>query len=153
MAKPVLLTIDDDPEVLRAVERDLRKRYSDRYRVMRADSGATALQTLQTLKRVSNGPEADIDPFLSLASIESPARHRDRSLWIERTRSAVPRQAFARLMSSAGSSGRITMRTAATSLSRPKTPSSPRVSVPNLSRPCRTFRPVDIQLQRRMVTC
>jgi thioredoxin reductase (NADPH) len=51
MAKPVLLTIDDDPEVLRAVERDLRKRYSDRYRVMRADSGATALQTLQTLKK------------------------------------------------------------------------------------------------------
>src|SRR5712672_1685262 len=51
MAKPVLLTIDDDPEVLRAVERDLRKRYADRYRVMRADSGATALQTLQTLKK------------------------------------------------------------------------------------------------------
>jgi thioredoxin reductase (NADPH) len=51
MAKPVLLTIDDDPEVLRAVERDLRKRYSDRYRVMRADSGGTALQTLQTLKK------------------------------------------------------------------------------------------------------
>src|SRR6266550_9081942 len=51
MAKPVLLTIDDDPEVLRAVERDLRKRYADRHRVMRADSGATALQTLQTLKK------------------------------------------------------------------------------------------------------
>src|SRR5271167_3136334 len=51
MAKPVLLTIDDDPEVLRAVERDLRKRYADRYRVLRADSGATALQTLQTLKK------------------------------------------------------------------------------------------------------
>src|SRR5260221_12415983 len=51
MAKPVLLTIDDDPEVLRAVERDLRKRYADRYRVMRADSGATALQTLQALKK------------------------------------------------------------------------------------------------------
>jgi len=39
MPKPVLLTVDDDPEVLRAVERDLRKRYADRYRVVRADSG------------------------------------------------------------------------------------------------------------------
>jgi len=51
MPKPVLLTLDDDPEVLRAVERDLRKRYADRYRVVRADSGTTALQSLQTLKK------------------------------------------------------------------------------------------------------
>src|SRR5947207_7625507 len=51
MPKPVLLTVDDDPEVLRAVERDLRKRYADRYRVVRADSGITALQSVQTLKR------------------------------------------------------------------------------------------------------
>jgi thioredoxin reductase (NADPH) len=51
MPKPVLLTVDDDPEVLRAVERDLRKRYADRYRVVRADSGMTALQSVQTLKR------------------------------------------------------------------------------------------------------
>ena len=51
MPKPVLLTVDDDPEVLRAVERDLRKKYADRYRVVRADSGASALQSVQTLKR------------------------------------------------------------------------------------------------------
>src|SRR5437870_9130620 len=51
MPKPVLLTVDDDPEVLRAVERDLRKRYADRYRVVRADSGITAVQTGQTLRR------------------------------------------------------------------------------------------------------
>src|SRR5215469_6960640 len=51
MAKPVLLTIDDDPEVLRAVERDLRKKYADRYRVVRADSGASAMQALDTLKK------------------------------------------------------------------------------------------------------
>jgi thioredoxin reductase (NADPH) len=51
MPKPVLLTVDDDPEVLRAVERDLRKRYADRYRVVRADSGIAALQSVQTLKR------------------------------------------------------------------------------------------------------
>jgi len=51
MPKPVLLTVDDDPEVLRAVERDLRKKYADRYRVVRADSGTSALQSLQTLKK------------------------------------------------------------------------------------------------------
>jgi thioredoxin reductase (NADPH) len=50
-ARPVLLTVDDDPEVLRAVERDLRRRYSDRYRVMRAESGETALTLLEQLKR------------------------------------------------------------------------------------------------------
>jgi thioredoxin reductase (NADPH) len=51
MAKPVLLTVDDDPEVLRAVERDLRKKYADRYRIVRADSGATALRSLQALRK------------------------------------------------------------------------------------------------------
>ncbi len=51
MAKPVLLTVDDDAEVLRAVERDLRRRYAERYRVLRADSGAAALEALQGLKR------------------------------------------------------------------------------------------------------
>ena len=51
MAKPVLMTVDDDAEVLRAVERDLRKRYAEKYRVMRADSGASALQALNGLKK------------------------------------------------------------------------------------------------------
>jgi thioredoxin reductase (NADPH) len=51
MAKPVLLAVDDDAEVLRAVERDLRRRYAERYRVMRAESGASALDALNGLKR------------------------------------------------------------------------------------------------------
>ncbi|HEX6535039.1 MAG TPA: FAD-dependent oxidoreductase [Gemmatimonadaceae bacterium] len=50
-ARPVILTIDDDPEVLRAVERDLRREYGEHYRVLRADSGATALTLLEQLKR------------------------------------------------------------------------------------------------------
>ncbi len=50
MAKPVLLTVDDDPEVLRAVERDLRHEYGSRFRVLRADSGFTALEALKQLK-------------------------------------------------------------------------------------------------------
>jgi thioredoxin reductase (NADPH) len=51
MAKPILLTVDDDPEVLRAVERDLRKHFAEHYRVMRADSGAAALEILRTLQK------------------------------------------------------------------------------------------------------
>ena len=50
-ARPVLLTIDDDPEVLRAIERDLRRQYGERYRVLRAESGAAALTVLEQLKR------------------------------------------------------------------------------------------------------
>jgi thioredoxin reductase (NADPH) len=54
MPKPVLFTVDDDPEVLRAIERDLRGHYSDRYRVMRASSGGAALSTLRELKARNN---------------------------------------------------------------------------------------------------
>jgi thioredoxin reductase (NADPH) len=49
-----MLTVDDDPEVLRAIERDLRGHYADRYRVMRANSGGTALTTLRELKARNN---------------------------------------------------------------------------------------------------
>jgi thioredoxin reductase (NADPH) len=48
--KPVILAVDDDPQVLRAVERDLRRRYARDYRVLRADSAASALDTLGKLK-------------------------------------------------------------------------------------------------------
>ncbi len=51
MGKPVLLTVDDDPEVLRAIERDLRQRYAERYRVLRADSGKAALEALGELRK------------------------------------------------------------------------------------------------------
>jgi thioredoxin reductase (NADPH) len=46
-SKPILLTVDDDPEVLRAIERDLRRHYGKDYRVLRADAGATALAVLR----------------------------------------------------------------------------------------------------------
>ncbi|MGH7631174.1 MAG: response regulator, partial [Gemmatimonadales bacterium] len=49
-AKPVLLSVDDDPEVLRAVERDLRRRYGQEYRVLRSESGSAALELLERLK-------------------------------------------------------------------------------------------------------
>jgi thioredoxin reductase (NADPH) len=50
MAKPVIWTVDDDPDVLRAVERDLRRQYGDRYKVISADSGASALEGVKQLK-------------------------------------------------------------------------------------------------------
>src|SRR5215212_759475 len=48
--KPILLTVDDDPGVSRAVARDLRRQYGDVYRVVRTESGPQALQTLRELK-------------------------------------------------------------------------------------------------------
>jgi thioredoxin reductase (NADPH) len=55
--KPVLLTVDDDPAVLRAVERDLRRRYAESYRVMRAESGQAALEVLKQIQ-LRNEPVA-----------------------------------------------------------------------------------------------
>jgi thioredoxin reductase (NADPH) len=49
-SKPVVLTVDDDPQVLRAVERDLRRAYAAEYRVMRAESGAEALDLLARVR-------------------------------------------------------------------------------------------------------
>src|SRR5215472_16603565 len=50
MAKPVLLTVDDDPDVLRAIERDLRTQYGAEYRVISSDSPQGALDLLKGLK-------------------------------------------------------------------------------------------------------
>jgi thioredoxin reductase (NADPH) len=50
MAKPILLTVDDDPDVLRAIERDLRAKYGAEYRVIGSDSPDTALSILKQLK-------------------------------------------------------------------------------------------------------
>ena len=45
--RPVLLTVDDDPSVSRAVARDLRRRYGADYRIMRSESGEEALQAIR----------------------------------------------------------------------------------------------------------
>ena len=50
MAKPVVLAVDDDPVVLSAVQRDLRRRYGKDYRIVGADSGAAALDALGQLQ-------------------------------------------------------------------------------------------------------
>src|SRR5580700_10982039 len=50
MARPILLAVDDDVNVLEAVVQDLRREYGAGYRVMRAASGQAALDTLTQLK-------------------------------------------------------------------------------------------------------
>jgi len=50
MTKPVLLAVDDDPEVLNAIERDLRQHFRADYRVVKAASGVQALETVRQLK-------------------------------------------------------------------------------------------------------
>ena len=49
MANPVILVVDDDPQVLRAVERELRGRFGSDYRVVAAGSGADALDAIRRL--------------------------------------------------------------------------------------------------------
>src|SRR5579864_2537173 len=50
MAKPILLCIDDDSDVLRAIERDLRSHYGATYRVLASDAPEKALELLKQLK-------------------------------------------------------------------------------------------------------
>jgi len=50
MAKPILLSVDDDSDVLRAIERDLRSNYGSEYRVIGSDSPEGALDLLKQLK-------------------------------------------------------------------------------------------------------
>ena len=51
MANPIILTVDDDIQVVNAIERDLRQQYRQDYRIMKATSGAVALETVQRLKK------------------------------------------------------------------------------------------------------
>ena len=50
MAKPILLTVDDDSDVLRAIERDLRSQYGAEYKIIGSDSPEQALDLLNQLK-------------------------------------------------------------------------------------------------------
>jgi thioredoxin reductase (NADPH) len=49
-SKPVVLAVDDDPQVLAAVARDLRRQYGERFRIVRADSGPAGAMVLDELK-------------------------------------------------------------------------------------------------------
>jgi thioredoxin reductase (NADPH) len=49
-ARPVILTVDDDPVVSRAVARDLRRKYGEKWRIVRAESGADALDACRQIR-------------------------------------------------------------------------------------------------------
>ena len=78
MGKPIILTVDDEPQVLNAIHRDLRQRYRKEYRIMKAGSGAEALTTIRELKKRGDAialflsdqrmPEMDGTQYLSEAS-------------------------------------------------------------------------------------
>jgi thioredoxin reductase (NADPH) len=51
MAKPAILAVDDDADVLRAVERDLRRHYGEHYRILTAPSGPAALELLAKVRQ------------------------------------------------------------------------------------------------------
>lgn len=57
MAKPIILTVDDEPQVLSAVERDLRRHFGSSYRIIKAGSGNEALEAVKRLKQ-RNSPLA-----------------------------------------------------------------------------------------------
>lgn len=61
MAKPVILAVDDDASVLEAIIQDLRRKYGQNYRILRAGSGQAALDTCAQLKQRSD----DVALFLS----------------------------------------------------------------------------------------
>jgi thioredoxin reductase (NADPH) len=86
MAKPILLTVDDDPDVLRAIERDLRSQYGGEYRVISSDSPEGALDLLKGLKVRNDGvallladqrmPHMDGVGFLQAARVIYPEAKR-----------------------------------------------------------------------------
>ncbi len=57
MADPIILTVDDEPQVGNAIERDLRQQYGADYRIVKAASGAEALEAVRQLKQ-RNAPVA-----------------------------------------------------------------------------------------------
>lgn len=51
MKKPIVFCVDDDPQVIRAIARDLRSNYKSEYRILSTDSANEALESLVELKK------------------------------------------------------------------------------------------------------
>jgi thioredoxin reductase (NADPH) len=85
-ARTVILTVDDDPGVSRAIARDLRHRYGEQHRIVRAESGQTALDALKEMRLRGDEvaviladyrmPEMNGIEFLEEAMKTYPAAHR-----------------------------------------------------------------------------
>src|SRR5918996_5307502 len=50
MDKPVIVTVDDDPGVSRAVARDLRRRYGQEYRIVRAETARAGIDAVKEMR-------------------------------------------------------------------------------------------------------
>ncbi len=61
--KPVLMTVDDDPQVLMTIERELGQKYGKRFRIVGTASGQEALELIQELK-VHNEVLAPYTPYM-----------------------------------------------------------------------------------------
>src|SRR5271154_2003106 len=82
MAKPILLTVDDDPDVLRAIERDLRSQYGGAYRVLSSDSPEGALDLLKGLKVRNDG--------VALFLVDQRMPHMDGVTFLQEARQVFP---------------------------------------------------------------
>ncbi len=99
MPKPILLTVDDDPDVLRAIERDLRSQYGADYRVVSSDSPEGALDLLKALKVRNDGVA------LLLADQRMP--HMDGVVFLQHARQIFPEAKRALLTAYADTSAAI----------------------------------------------
>ena len=80
-AKPVILAVDDDPQVLAAIRKDLRDEYAKDYRIVAASDGPSALDAVRELHRrgdeVALGhrvARAHVDPGVDPGVISRPSR-------------------------------------------------------------------------------
>ena len=55
MKKPIIVTVDDDAEVLQAISHDIRREYGERFRIIRVDSGDRALDVLRQVQLGGRG--------------------------------------------------------------------------------------------------
>ena len=87
--RTAIITVDDDPGVSRAVARDLRRRYGERYRIVRAESGESALDALRQMKLRGEAvaviladyrmPQTRSTSSISTTTCSSRGTHRKRS--------------------------------------------------------------------------
>ena len=82
MPNPVILAVDDEPQVLNAVERDLRRHYRREYRILKAGSGAQGLDAVQQLKQR--------DELVALFLVDQRMPEMSGTEFLERARKLYP---------------------------------------------------------------
>ena len=84
MAKPIIMTVDDEPQVLNAIERDLRRHYRTEYRIMKVGSGAEAMDVVRQLKQRG-------DP-VALFLVDQRMPHMSGTEFLDRSHEVLPRR-------------------------------------------------------------